>query len=135
MIFHVPSAKLDEHVSAVYPFLRLFEQETQHASADSLLEKIANQERQLWAVADGERLTGIVLTEVYETPRGRMLCAWAAAGNGNSLETITHAYDAIERWAREIGCVSVEIRGRKGWKKVLPGFNETGVILEKSLYV
>jgi len=42
-------------------------------------------------------------------------------------------YLEIEKWARAVKCVSIGINGRKGWLRVLPGFKQTAVVIEKDL--
>ena len=48
-------------------------------------------------------------------------------------EDWTQAIEAIEDHARLIGCVSIQVKGRKGWKRVLKDYNEIQVTLERKL--
>lgn len=40
---------------------------------------------------------------------------------------------SIEDFARSLGCDAARIVGRKGWARVLDGWQETGVVLDKRL--
>lgn len=85
--------------------------------------------KQLWGYHDGEHITGICVTEIQHP-----VC-WLRVGVGTEswhgqIEAIT---DAIESWARSIGCERIKIAGRMGWKRRLPAYRQIGVILEKSL--
>ena len=39
----------------------------------------------------------------------------------------------VEKYARDEGCVSLRICGRPGWKRVLKGFSEPWIVLDKDL--
>jgi hypothetical protein len=49
------------------------------------------------------------------------------------LEPLLERYKDIEYWARRMGAVRMRIIGRKGWLKVLAGFEQTAVVMEKPL--
>ena len=78
-------------------------------------------EAQLWAFGDDPR--GIVVTrlgKIGQTPSGLI---WLAAGE--SIEAFTYFLRTyIEPWFRSKGCRTVEIVGRRGWKKFLPDYSE-----------
>lgn len=135
-IFTVPSEAIDIWRPMLLPHLQRFEEETQRVSAESLLEDARRAEKQVWGLHTGERIAGVVVTEVFTTPRGQQCRIWAAVGtheNSAKDETLL-LYAAIEKWAREIGCVAIEIWGRKGWLRWLPGYRQTAVVLEKELH-
>ena len=72
-----------------------------------------------------------VVTEILEHPKKRVARIWLAAGN--RFELVTKMLPDIEDWARELGCDSVEVVGRRGWRRVLTGYTEPHTILEKVL--
>lgn len=77
---------------------------------------------QLWNLGDS-----VVVTQVTA---GRDLHVWLAAGN---LDTIRWWVPALDDIAREWGCRRITVTGRKGWARVLTGFNKTEVGLTKEV--
>jgi hypothetical protein len=73
----------------------------------------------------------MVVTEVVQYPRGRALNVFLAAG---WLEDVMSLQPQIEDFGRNQGCQSMHMRGRKGWRRVLPkhGWSET-VAFERKL--
>lgn len=76
----------------------------------------------------------LVVTEIEQYPRRRVASVWLAGGD---LRTITDEIaPQIYDWAREMGCDSVVLVGRKGWKRALAadGWADTEMVLmEKKL--
>ena len=87
---------------------------------------------QLWLVIDGG-VAGAILTEIYDTTKGKTCHILAAAGR--FLDHGDMSLDMIERWARAEGCVRIEETGRRGWLRALKrhGWREAAVIMEKNL--
>jgi hypothetical protein len=52
---------------------------------------------------------------------------------GDGLGICRSGIGLIEAWARARGCAGVEIEGRAGWQRVLPGYARDDVILRKEL--
>lgn len=74
-----------------------------------------------------------VVSEVNRYPTGLQVCdLWFCGGHGLS-EWCGPMLAAIEAWARRIGCHRIMVSGRVGWERVLPGFERTGIVLEKEL--
>lgn len=71
-----------------------------------------------------------VVTRIHRYPRGRVLRIWIAGGD---LDELLGYLPAVDNYAREQDCNRVEIEGRKGWAKVLPGYRETKVVLTKEI--
>jgi hypothetical protein len=89
---------------------------------------------QLWIAADAGRGTGILaacVTEIVDYPNGRR-CGLVFCG-GSGRERWVHWLGAIEVWARTRGCTGMEIHGRRGWARVLPGYAVAHTIIEKEL--
>jgi hypothetical protein len=71
------------------------------------------------------------VTQLHEYPAGRVLRLWLAGGD---LDELRGLHDSIaERYAREQGCVRIEIEGRPGWERVFQGYRKTRVILTKEV--
>lgn len=92
--------------------------------------KVAKQ--QLWGFQT-EVITGVAITNVYKTARGSVCEIYGACGTESAPGQIDAIYEAIEKWANDIGCTRMRVLGRKGWKRRLNGYRETGIILEKEL--
>jgi len=80
----------------------------------------------LWISADGVAVTHL---EIVESGK---VCTIVACGGLGIVRGISAIHD-IENYAREMGCKSVRIMGRKGWAKVLTDYRTTKIVLEKEL--
>ncbi len=60
------------------------------------------------------------------------VCIIAVCGGGD-IKRWLPLIDQIEAYAKHEGCVRVRINGRKGWLRVLEGYEERHVIMEKEL--
>jgi hypothetical protein len=96
-------------------------------TVDDVLDQIARGDAQLW-VDD----RAIVVTEVRQCPRKKVLYAWLATGELDACVTLLRR--AVE-WGTEQGCELAIATGRKGWTKPLrsEGWTETLVVLEQEL--
>ena len=77
--------------------------------------------RQAQCFSDGD---SIAITSVSNYPKKRILNLWMVTGN---LGTIFNGENFLFEWARERGCQEVQLMGRKGWKKILPDWDEMAV--------
>jgi len=101
---------------------------------DEIHESLENSEKQLWMISRDDSVVCIAVTEVWKSDAGLVCRIEIASGDFSaSLDDMRAIYQQIEDWASGMGCVGVEVLGRRGWAKVLRGFKETGVILEKDL--
>ena len=132
MIFTANADTLETLWPLALPHIERVADETLIASPDDILSDIREGLKQLWLCEQEGSVTGAIVTQVYETRRGSICCIWAASGVVG-VEMLVPVFSDIEAWAREIGCVALEVKGRKGWKRVLPGFKETAICLEKDL--
>jgi hypothetical protein len=98
--------------------------------ADELREELKLSKKQLWGVQDDTgKVAGVCITRVC----GKCCEIYAAAGTQTKRGQILALYQHIEQWARDIGCTRMRVIGRKGWMRMLSGYLETGIILEKDL--
>ena len=107
----------------------LLEEALEHQDTHSIIDvyrALEEGDAQLWC-AD----KSCIVTEILEHPHKRVARIWLAAGN--RFELVSRMLPDIENWARDLGCDSVEVVGRKGWKRVLPDYTQPHTILEKSL--
>jgi hypothetical protein len=88
----------------------------------------------LWVVHDaGQRLAALV-TELERWPDGRTVLVIAIMG-GAGLADWLHLLPVIESYGVEAGATALQIRGRRGWSRVLTpaGYQEMTVTLQKDL--
>ena len=72
-----------------------------------------------------------VVTEIVDYPKAQACRIWLAAGDKGEL--LGHMLADIEKWARNQGCSKMEVVGRKGWLRVLNGYDQQHIALEKKL--
>lgn len=57
----------------------------------------------------------VVVSEIVQHPRQKLLHFWLAAGH---LEELERMLPMLEQWGKEQGCTAVTLSGRKGWEGV-----------------
>jgi hypothetical protein len=83
---------------------------------------------QRWEASDGS----VIVSQLRSEPSGDVCDLWLAEG---SLEPLLELHQEVCAWARDQGCRKMRIVGRPGWQRVLTGYEQTGVVLEKQLWV
>jgi hypothetical protein len=93
---------------------------TRKTSAKGLFKEAREGRSQLWLVWEPERKVelGACVTEVIDYPDRRV--ARIVLGAGRLVNHWHALLGKLESWAREEGCVSIEVVGRRGWGRVLP---------------
>lgn len=74
-----------------------------------VLDGLMSGDYQLWTYGDSA-----VVTEIYEYPRKKVCHIFLAGGN---MQDIRELHVMIEEWAKEKGCSSLSLAGRKGWAR------------------
>jgi hypothetical protein len=102
-------------------------------SADDWKRKVETSHAQLWLVRLGPIVTGVIITEIYDTAAGKT-CALPIVGGTHMKESLP-VLDAIESWAKSEGCTRLQGDGRKGWVKALQniGWRPVSVQVEKGI--
>lgn len=77
-------------------------------------------------------ITLAVVAEMVEYPRRSVLRAWLAGADGPAHDWAP-VVAALEGLGRREGCGDVEIIGREGWARALPGFKRAAVIMRKEI--
>lgn len=102
------------------------------AFAGEIRDSLKAAERQLWGY-QSDRITGIAVTQIIETPRGKC-CEWyAVISDGGTAEQFAQVKAEIERWAKSVGCRYMRLQGRRGWLKRMKDYRQTGVVMEKEI--
>jgi hypothetical protein len=87
----------------------------------------------LWLAVGGEgaaaKIEAVASTTLQQTDSGKVCIITACAGANMArwLPLINH----IEAYAKEEGCRCVRIFGRRGWMRVLGGYEESYIIMDK----
>lgn len=116
----------------VLPFFEHFAERTGEISPDQVRQGAANSDLQVWGLQDSERVHAVAVTEISATPRGHICTIRVAAGHA-PRPIQERLLDSITSWAKEIGCVTVRIVGRRGWMRRFPRFRQTAVVMECDL--
>jgi len=85
----------------------------------------------LWVCWDGEKILCAGSTSLQQTDKGKV-CLITACG-GTDMHRWLPLLSKIEQFARDEGCKCTRIIGRKGWQRVLKGYQMQNVILDKEL--
>lgn len=85
----------------------------------------------LWLVWNGERIEAAVST-ILEVANTKKSCVIVACG-GDDMANWIDLIDQIETYAKNEGCQSTRIIGRRGWLRVLEGYRADYAILEKAI--
>jgi len=70
-----------------------------------------------------------VVTQEMELPAGKTLHYWLAGGDLHELQEIEKR---VSRSAKNSGCVTATIIGRRGWAKAL-GYDEMATVMARKL--
>jgi hypothetical protein len=71
-----------------------------------------------------------IVVEIVDYPQRISCRIWLAGGD---MDELMEAEKNICVWARELGCSSMEIIGRKGWERQLSDYTASAVVLVKEL--
>lgn len=85
----------------------------------------------LWLAWNGEALEAAAATILINSEIGKV-CIITVCG-GHHMRRWLPLIAEIENCARAEGCIRVRIFGRKGWLRVLEGFEEKHIIMDKDL--
>jgi len=91
------------------------------ASVDDVLQLIVEDRAQFWPLGES-----CAVTELVVYPGGTLCRIWLGAGD---LDELRQVETMIRRWARQQGCLGLEIIGRDGWAKALDGYRKVATIM------
>lgn len=128
-VFTLQSDDVGQYWPVIVKFLLMVE--SPDWTTDDVFEAIRKKEAQVWGMEIDGEIQGIWITRV-EMDRELYGWVWIAAGKG--IEKGLYLFlNTTENWFRELGCKSIRLMGRRGWKKVLPGYVEHAIELRKTL--
>lgn len=101
-------------------------------TSDDFYERCMSETAQLWLINESSRVTGLVITEIYASRRGKTCAIPVAAGSMTAMGVV---FEVVIPWAREASCTRLEVLGRNGWVKALKsrGFKPLATIVEAEI--
>lgn len=97
---------------------------------DELERDVMNGDALLWLV-NGDGIEAAIVTQIINSQKSKVCMVSALVGSDR--DRWLHLESKIADYAKAEGCVSMRMIGRKGWKLVLKGYAEIGVVLERQL--
>jgi hypothetical protein len=85
----------------------------------------------LWVAWNGSAIEAAASTSLQQTEAGKVCVITACAGAG--MTRWLSLIRGIEEYAAAEGCRCVRIFGRKGWARILDGYEEAHAIIDKRL--
>lgn len=85
----------------------------------------------LWIAWDDLTIVAACATKLLQVPTKKLCVITACAGKGLD-EWIGFIAD-IETYAKDEHCDALRVMGRPGWRRMLPGYREPFITLEKTL--
>ena len=112
-----------EYVNTCWEKIELFVNDAVEATegrntVEDLYQMANNAENTLWIAYDESEFKGFVLTSINTYPHRKIL-AMNFCGGKEFSSWKTPIIDTLKRFAKELGCDSIEAYGRKGWEKIL----------------
>lgn len=130
--------KLPELIDTIWPFVSglattIAETSRGRVNAEDVRALVMSGAMQLWLVLNDQgAAVALVVTEIKSYPQSKVCIVQGLAGHDRGQWM--HHLEGIEAWAKALGCVRIEVRGRKGMAKILPDYKLTSVYLEKELH-
>ena len=116
----------------VAPLLHTVREHTEgELETDDFLEPLTHGDMQLWIATEGSTVHGVMVTQLVTYPQKKILRIISLAGD--NFEELREFQEMIEAFAVKTGCTALEMWGRKGWKKLLPDWEDTYVVYTKDL--
>lgn len=85
----------------------------------------------LWIAWNGSAIEAAAATVITDTDLGKVCVITLCAGRG--MQRWLRLIDRIEAYAKDEGCTRMRIFGRKGWLRVLDGFEAKHVVMDKAI--
>lgn len=100
------------------------------SSFDDIEREVLSGDQLLWLAWDGKAILAAATTQLIK-PFSKICVLTACAGYDR--ERWIPLLARIEQYAKDEGCSSLRIFGRRGWERVLTGYRVQHVIMEKAL--
>lgn len=113
------------------PLLRKATARTGLSAFSEIERNILDGDALLWIAWDGSAIGAAASTSLQQTDAGKVCVITACAGA--DMARWLPLIRAIEVYARDEGCGCVRIFGRRGWARVLEGYEQTYAVIDKRL--
>lgn len=97
---------------------------------ESLYARLVNDQSDLWV---SSTLKSALIGGIFTRLNGDKTYVVDFMSSIEGCQDWTQAIEAIEANAKDQGCSSIQIRGRKGWQKLFKEYNTIQVTLERKL--
>lgn len=134
VLVQIPPDGIEQIASLVAPFLEdVIPYSGGKLEVSDMLERFKSGASQLWVIWETgeEAVLGVGATMLINYPRRKVCKAWLFASS--DYRRCFPKLLELEAWARDEGCASMEITGRKGWSRVFTDYDNVGCILRKEL--
>ena len=111
---------------------RVTERSEGEMEPDDYLETLTQGAMQLWIATEEKNITLAMVTQIISYPQKKVLRVIAISGE-KFIEAHSQFNDMVEAFAIRVGCSSMELWGRKGWKKMLPDWKDSYIVFTKDL--
>ena len=111
---------------------RVTERSEGEMEPDDYLETLTQGAMQLWIATEENSITLAMVTQIISYPQKKVLRVIAISGE-KFIEAHSQFNDMVEAFAIRVGCSSMELWGRKGWKKMLPDWKDSYIVFTKDL--
>ena len=116
----------------VAPLLDKVQEHTEgEVESDDFLEPLTHGDMQLWIVTEDSELHSVMITQIIPYPQKKVLRVISLSGS--EFNKLNEFQAMLESFAIRTGCSSLELWGRKGWKKLLPDWESNYIVYTKDL--
>ena len=116
----------------VAPLLDKVQEHTEgEVESDDFLEPLTHGDMQLWIATEDKNLHSVMITQIIPYPQKQVLRVISLAGS--DFKKLNQFQAMLESFAIKTGCTSLELWGRKGWKKLLPEWESNYIVYTKDL--
>ncbi len=98
---------------------------------DDFIEPLTHGEMQLWIVIEDKEIIAALITQVIPYPQKKVLRLISLAGE--DFSKFKDFISMVESFAIRSECSSLEMWGRKGWKKLLPDWKDSYIVFTKDI--
>ena len=98
---------------------------------DDYIEPLTHGDMQLWVVVENKHVNAALITQIIPYPQKKVLRLISLAGE--DFQEIKGFLEMVEVFALKNGCSSLEMWGRKGWKKLLSDWKDSYIVYTKDL--
>lgn len=117
----VASAFIDQVWKDVAPMIeRALAYFDDRVGIDDIYQSLKAKNNQLWLVFRGGEILTAVITEIAIYPKKKVLTIAYLAGR--DFKSWQYGLSVLKDFAKSHGCSCIEIRGRRGWEKLLKDF-------------